>query len=410
VLLPTLGSSGDVHPFIALALALRRRGHRPTIITNPYFQAVIEAQGIAFLPLGRSEDVTRIIAHPDLWHARRGFEVIAREVMVPAIGEMYRLIESRAGTATVIAASSISLGARVAQEKLGIPTASVHLQPVVIRSYIEQGMFGTMRISKSQPMWFKRAFFRLVDWAAIDRLVKPALNELRASLGLPPVERVLDRWLHSPQCVLAFFPQWFAPPQADWPPNTHQVGFPLWDGGGGTITEPALHEFLASGPPPVIFTAGSAASTMQRYFLESVKAVERLGLRAMLVTNFPEQLPRRLPSGVRAFGYLPFSEVLPRAALMVYHGGIGTLAQTVRAGVPHFVVPSAHDQFDNGWRISQLGLGRSVPQSRYRAAHAAREIAAILQDKVIRERCGAYAARIDSAAALERACELIEKM
>ena len=232
MLLPTLGSSGDVHPFIALGTELRARGHRATILTNPYFQDLIEAQGLEFLPVGRTEDVGSAIADPDLWHARRGFEVVARRVIVPSIAEIYRLIESHADSDTVIAASSISLGARVAQEKLGIPTASVHLQPTVIRSYVDQGMFGNVRISKSQPMWFKRAFFRLIDWAAIDRAIKRPLNEFRASLGLAPVDRWLDRWLHSPQCVIALFPEWFAPPQSDWPPNTHQVGFPLWDGAG----------------------------------------------------------------------------------------------------------------------------------------------------------------------------------
>jgi rhamnosyltransferase subunit B len=138
--------------------------------------------------------------------------------------------------------------------------------------------------------------------------------------------------------------------------------------------------------------------------------VRRLGVRAMLVTNFPQQLPRDLPSGVRAFGYLPFGRVLPHAALMVYHGGIGTLAQTVKAGIPHLVVPSAHDQFDNGWRIGRLGLGRCVPQSRYNAAGAAREIDAILHDEQVRKRCREWAGRVDSSATLERACELIEAL
>jgi rhamnosyltransferase subunit B len=128
------------------------------------------------------------------------------------------------------------------------------------------------------------------------------------------------------------------------------------------------------------------------------------------VTNFPEQLPRDLPRGTKAFGYLPFSGVLPHAALIVYHGGIGTLAQTAKAGIPHLVVPSAHDQFDNGWRIGQLGLGGCIPQTRYSAARAAREIDAILHDERMRERCRECAVRIDSSAALARACELIEKL
>jgi UDP:flavonoid glycosyltransferase YjiC (YdhE family) len=260
-------------------------------------------------------------------------------------------------------------------------------------------------------MWFKRAFFRLVDWAVLDRHLARPLNAFRATLALAPVERLLQHWVHSPQCVIGFFPEWFAPPQRDWPPHTRLVGFPLWDGAGGPLAMPAAAlEFLDAGEPPVVFTPGSAASTLQGYFRESVEAARRLGLRAMLVTNFQEQLPRDLPAGVQGFGYLPFSALLPRAALLVYHGGIGTLAQTLSAGIGHLVVPNSHDQFDNGWRIERLGLGRSIAQTRYRAAPVAAAIRRLLLDDGIRQRASQYAASMDSAGALRRACELIEAL
>jgi UDP:flavonoid glycosyltransferase YjiC (YdhE family) len=167
-------------------------------------------------------------------------------------------------------------------------------------------------------------------------------------------------------------------------------------------------DFLEAGGPPIVFTPGSAGATMHRYFQESVAAARELGVRSMLVTNFPEQVPTALPPHVKTFGYLPFSEVLPHAALLVYHGGIGTLAQTIKAGIPHLVVPSGHDQFDNAWRIEQLALGRSIPQTRYRAERVVKAIRAILDDGEGRERCRGYASRIDSGAAVTRACELIE--
>jgi len=402
---------GDVHPFVALGLALRARGHRATILTNPLFQSSIESQGLEFLPVGTLDDVEAAIADPDLWHSRKGFEVVARRVIIPSIERVYRLIEANADGDTVVAASSISFGARVAQEKLELPTATIHLQPTVIRSYVDQGMFGNFRISASQPMWFKKALFRLADWAAIDRVLKRPLNDFRATLGLAPVSRVLHRWIHSPECVIGFFPAWFAAPQIDWPPHSHLVGFPLWDAGGAgapALLPREVSEFLDGGEAPIIFTPGSAASTMQQFFLESIEAARKLGRRAMLVTNFPQQLPSALPPGVEAFGYLPFSEVLPRAALMVYHGGIGTLAQTVKAGVPHLVVPSAHDQFDNGWRLEQLRLGRAIARTSYRAARAATEIRALLGDSAIRIRAREFSTKIDSTASLTRACELIE--
>jgi UDP:flavonoid glycosyltransferase YjiC (YdhE family) len=416
VLLPTLGSAGDVHPFIALGLGLRARGHRATILTNPYFQPLIERLGLQFLPVGTLADVDAAIADPQLWHPRKAFEVVARRLIVPAIEEIYRLIETHADADTVVAASGISLGARIAQDKLKIPTATVHLQPAIVRSLIDAGMVGNMRISASQPMWFKRAFFRLIDWAAIDRSLKRPLNDFRATLGLEAVDRVLHKWVHSPQCVICFFPEWFAARQPDWPARTHLVGFPLWDGGSASgdagssamSVAPDVEEFLDAGEPPVVFTPGSAAATMQQFFAESVETARRLDVRAMLVTNFQEQLPRDLPGSVKAFGYLPFSEVLPRAALLVYHGGIGTLAQTIRAGIPHLVVPNGHDQFDNAWRIEKLGLGLSIPQTRFRSDRAANVIRSILADRGMIGQSRQYAAKTDSVAAVTRACELVE--
>jgi UDP:flavonoid glycosyltransferase YjiC (YdhE family) len=149
---------------------------------------------------------------------------------------------------------------------------------------------------------------------------------------------------------------------------------------------------------------------MHRFFEESIEAARRLGKRAMLVTNFPDQIAARLPQRIRTFGYLPFSRALPRAALLVHHGGIGTLAQAVKSGIPQLIVPNGHDQFDNGWRVERLGLGRSIPQTRYRAGLAMRTIRAILDDPEVAGRAQRYAARIDGAAALTRAAELIEAL
>jgi rhamnosyltransferase subunit B len=407
VLLPTMGSAGDVHPFIALGAALQARGHRATILTNPIFQALIEAQGLGFLAVGTAAEANAAIANPELWHLRKGFKVIA-QVIVPAIAQIYRLIEKHADSNTVVAFSSLALGARVAQEKLGVPTASVHLQPSVIRTLADQGMMGNVRLSGSRPKWFKQALFRMVDALILDRRLKPPVNQLRANLGLAPVDRVMHRWVHSPQLVIAFFPEWFAAPQPDWPANTHAVGFPLWDADGEAAPLAEAEEFLAAGPAPIVFTPGSAGSTMQRFFKESVEAARRSGMRAMLVTNYPEQVPPSLPAEIKVFGYLPFSQVLPRAALLVYHGGIGTLAQGIKARIPHLVVPHGYDQFDSGWRIEQLGLGRSIPQSRYGAGRVTRAIAGILGDGTSALRRADYASRIDSESALSRASILIE--
>src|SRR5262245_43771128 len=115
VLLPTIGSAGDVHPMIGLGLALQARGHRATILTNTWFQELIEKSGLGFLPVGTVEQARTAIADPNLWHPRKGFAVVARHAILPSMQPVFRLIEKHAGANTVVAASGISFGARIAQ-------------------------------------------------------------------------------------------------------------------------------------------------------------------------------------------------------------------------------------------------------------------------------------------------------
>jgi len=418
VLLPTLGSAGDVHPFIALALALQARGHRATVLTNPLFQPLIERCGLGFEALGSAERALAAIRNPDIWHPRRGVQLVLK-IMGPAVAELFSILERRAEAATVVAASSLALGARIAQDKFGLPTATVHLQPSMLRSLEDPLVLGPWH-PHWQPRWTKAALYWVLDRYWIDPALQPAVNVLRMQLGLAPIRRVLQHWVHSPQCVLAMFPSWFAAPRRDWPQRTHLAGFPLWDAREmpgsvlpqelGAKAPVEVDSFLASGEAPVVVTAGSAAATLGRFFSESVRALQTLDRRALLVTNFAQQLPTSLPDTMAATGYAPFGTLLPRSALIIHHGGIGTVAQAIAAGIPQLLVPRAFDQFDNAARVERLGLGRSLADSRYRAAAAASIIGEMLQDGAMRARCREYAARVDSVATLSTACEHLEAL
>jgi rhamnosyltransferase subunit B len=247
-----------------------------------------------------------------------------------------------------------------------------------------------------------------MDTLYAERLICPGLNAFRAKLGIAPVHGIFSGYIHSPELVLGLFPEWYAPPQPDWPANTHLTGFVLHDAGGSADAHAEADAFLDAGPAPVLVTPGSAAMDRSVFFRRTVEACRAAGVRAMLVTNHPAQLPAELPPGIQAFSYLPFSRVLPRSAAIVYHGGIGTLAQAIKAAVPHLVVANAHDQPDNGQRIERLGLGRSLSQLGYRQGAATRALAELLGSPEIRERCREMAPRIDSTAALASACAHIE--
>ena len=409
-MLPTIGSSGDVHPVIGIGRALKARGHHVTVVTNELFSEQIRENGLEFAMLGTRSEAERLMGDPRLWHLMKGFRSIVEGAILPNIRRLYEIIAERRGPSTVVAASTLCLGARVAQDRLGIPTASIHLQPGVFRSLVDNGRLGPFDLGPGVPRLLKRVLFWYIDAAYVDRLICPDLNAFRSTLGLPPVRGIFSRYIHSPQLVLGLFPEWFAAPQVDWPKNTHLTGFIMHDAGGQAQAHAEADDFLAAGTPPVLVTPGSAAMDRTRFFLQTVGACESEGVRAMLVTNHPGQLPGSLPPGIRAFSYLPFSRILPRCAAIAYHGGIGTLAQAVKAGVPHLVVPNAHDQPDNGQRIERLGLGLSVNPRNYHRGAAARVIGELIRSKSIRDRCREYAPRVDGSASLERACALIEQL
>jgi rhamnosyltransferase subunit B len=408
-LLIPIGSAGDVHPFIGLGIELKRRGHRVTVLCNAYFEELIRKTGLEFVPLGTVEDFRRVLDHPDLWDPWRSFQFIYREGFLPVLEPVYQFVVERyvAGE-TIVVASSLAFGARIAQEKFNIPTVSVHLQPAVFRSLYENPVMPTLSLPQGIPRWMKRVVFRVVD-AYIDRVIGPDLNRFRAQVGLFPITRVFKDWLHSPDSVVGFFPEWFAAPQPDWPPQTHLVGFPLYDGFGVEVMPEGLDAFLSKGEPPVTFTAGSAMKQGRWFFEESVKACQQLGHRALLINKFRDQVPDPLPEGMFYAHYAPFSRVFPRSRLVVHHGGIGTTAQVLAAGVPQLVMPLAFDQPDQAMRVERLGVGETIARRNYQADKVANALKNLLRNPMVFQRAKKLAPLNNGPRSLSDACDWVER-
>ena len=411
-LVVSIGSAGDVHPSVAVALALRDRGHAVSVVTNPYFAPLLERVGLPLLPIGTVAQFDAVTANPALWHQLRGMGVIARMVDL-VTSDVYRLIEQQtAARDTVVVAHPLAFGARIAQEKLDVPLVTLHLAPSTLWS-LDQAPVPAHYLGSinSWPQPLKQLLLALGD-RFLDLELAPPLNRFRAELGLAPVRHIASRWWHSPQRAIGLFPEWFAAPQADWPARTALTGFPLYDERGVAPVPPDLEAFLgdaeAAGDPPVVFAPGSANRQAGRFFAAAADACRRLGRRGVLLTRYPEQLPERLPDGVRHAEYAPFSEVLPRAAALVHHGGIGTAAQALAAGRPQLVMPMAFDQPDNAARLVRLGVARMLPPARFSGARVARQLAALLGSDVVANRCAELARRCDASDSIGRTCDLIE--
>ena len=419
VYLVTFGSRGDVHPLLGLGQALRARGHTATVLTNPAFAAQVAQAGLGFVPVGAEQDYHDTISHPKLWHPVDGLGVMWRYLLRPALRPTYEalrgLCSGTGGRPPLVLASPLAMGARVAQESLGLRLCSTYTAPTLLRSLRDPLTIARWQVPPAVPSWARRAVWRLLDRAKLDPLVTPALEALRGELGLPrrpPAQGgVFDRWVHAPQGGLALFPEWFAPTQPDWPVPVHRGAFPLYDeplsGAPEGGEARALQAFLDAGPAPVVFMPGSAQQGTTGFFTAAVAACRQLGLRGVLLGHAQELHAQGSPDTLWAAPYVPFARLLPRARALVHHGGIGTCAQGLRAGLPQLVWPQAYDQFDNAMRLEQLGTGRRLHSQAPDAGAMAQQLGSLLASRSVADACRRQAAAV-AGDGLESACAWLE--
>ncbi len=196
--------------------------------------------------------------------------------------------------------------------------------------------------------------------------------------GVKPPRSIWREWWHSPDGVLTLFPDWFGAPQPDWPDNLFQVDFPMEDLTAEVAMQPELAEFLAAGEKPVVFTPGSANVQAEKFFASAAEAVKRLGIRAVFVTRMENRIPAGMEGRILQVDFVPFSKLLGHASAFVHHGGVGTMAQGFRAGVPQLVMAMSHDQPDNAERLRKIGAGIALMARDFTPERVTKELAKLL--------------------------------
>jgi len=406
-ILVSVGTDGDVFPFVGLGITLRARGHRVTLVANEHYQAPAARHGFAFRALVSSEETNELIGNPDIWHpvksafvgARWGRRVLQRQYDL--------LAELALDEDAVLLAYPPVFAARLVQEKLSRPLVSIVVMPWLILSLCAPpAMAGAFHPPRWAPGWIVRLYWTLLESAA-NLLIGRHVNRIGRSLDLKPI-RSIYRWSFSRQLGIGLFPDWYAPPQPDWPPQMKLAGFPLFDGGHDQGLPKDVLDFCNAGPPPVAFTFGSGMMHGARMFFAAIEACRLLGERGLLLTRFRHQLPVSLPPFVHHCDYAPFRKLFPRCSVVVHHGGVGTTAQALAAGIPQLILPMAWDQQDNARRVKRLGAGQwLLPSS------SADQISGALADLLTpetRTRCRAVAARFGTGDPYEIAAQWIEQL
>ncbi|MEZ5308413.1 MAG: glycosyltransferase [Pyrinomonadaceae bacterium] len=412
ILLAPYGSLGDLHPFIALGLELRARGHEVRICTMEAYREKIATLGFPFFPLRPSLDPEDKDLARQLMDPNSGTENLVRNTMLGSINETHEDLISAADGMDMLVAGEIVFPSYSVSELKRIPLATTTLAPFSLMSARDSVVFPNgIPIGNLGPFGVP---LRALSFAIGKRLVNGwlgAYRDYRKSLGLDPAQDPLFHGKFSDDLHLVMFSRALAEPKPDWPRNGIQTGFCFYDGEQdlGKL-DPELEEFMKSGGPAVVFTLGSAASMdAGDFFDESLKLAKMLDLRAVFVYGQYGEPPKGLDEKRRAFDYAPYGSLFPMASCVVHQGGVGTTSQVLRAGVPHLVVPFAHDQPDNAYRIWKSGAGEYVLRRKFNARSARKKLERLLGRTSYKANALVLKGIIDTEDGTVAACNAIEK-
>ncbi len=411
ILLTTQGSLGDLHPYLALGIGLKERGHRVAVSTTNHYKERVDSAGLEFRPMGphlSPEDpkIVKMVCDPV-----KGSENIFRQLIMPALRESYQDTRVAAEGMDFIVGHPIVFGTPILCEQKKLKWASVTLSPLSFLSVhepIEISGYEFLSGLTRHGMFFRKAFNQL-GRALTNSWMKP-YYAFRKELGLEPGPHPLFEGQHSPHLVLAMFSSLLAAPQPDWPRSAVVTGACYYDRKTGhEALHPALAKFLDAGPPPLVFTLGSTAVLdAGTFYEESAVAARALKRRAVLVCG--KTPPRNADGpGFHLAEYAPYSLLFPRAEAVVCSGGIGTVGQCLKAGTPFVVVPFGNDQPDNAARCFRLGVSRTLARSKYTGARAAETIGALLGDTNARPKAKEAAKVIAGEDGVAAACAAIER-
>lgn len=386
----TVGTTGDIHPFIRIAQSFQAIGRRVTFITNSFHATILQGSGLTFVGLGTEDEYLRIIQDPNIWHPRRGFSALLASYSDQLL-QLDAAIRSTlsAGPVVVIAHPLAVPGAAIARDQTLISKiVSMHLAPSTMRTCHDPLRVGDMTVPRWVPMSWRRAYWRFVEKGWVDPVALAQTNQARRALGLPAVRSsFLSHIEEVPNLTVALFPAWFGPTMPDWPQPMISADFQLFDSAPSERASRELLEFLSAGERPLVFTPGTGNQHAKKFFSCALAAAKSLDQRAILLTKDRSQVPADLPTSVLWQPYVSLAGLLPKVKALIHHGGVGTTAEAFRAATPQLVTPFAWDQFDNAARVEELGTGVVLRASRICARRFTDAIRLLLSSQEVRSRC-----------------------
>jgi rhamnosyltransferase subunit B len=392
IVLATIGSPGDLHPFIAIGLALQVHGFTVVLAVPADHVAKVEAAGLTGVAIvGGFDALTETLGMPPDQVARRIMAdqtYLMNRILMPWLADSTTALDDAMEGAVALVASLFVFAAPIVAEIRGVPLVNVLLQPMATFSAYAPPSTPDFRMMVQAPtgpigrVW-NRSVYGVMRGVLRHRHGRH-VNAVRVARGLPRSRQalLLDTPVGTDLTLCCYSPT-IAPREPDLPKIVRVTGFAIFDSDTGApeTLDPALKAFLLAGPPPLVFTLGSFATFAPGDFYAVAAAIARtLGLRAVLLTGSDDQAAAG--KDIHVCRYAPHSLLFPRACAIVHHGGAGSTGQALRAGKPQLVVPHMGDQYDNGRRIELIGVGRTLSAKHFTTARAGAAITAILTKRV----------------------------
>ncbi|MFD2396191.1 glycosyltransferase [Prauserella oleivorans] len=396
-----------MQPFLALGAALRARGHDVVLATHADFRALAGEAGLDFHAVPGSprnyfsspEVVESLRKGPSVLRLARSTPKVAADAAAAGLAQLDACFAPAFAGADLIVTSVANRHSYLAAPP-DVPWALVSWYPNTPTS-----VFPAMG-APALPLggWYNRLTHhvsRAIEW----RLARPIVNAYRARLGAAPLglrvpftaaER--DRplfYLHSPAVL---------PAPADWPATVHVCGYWFWDRAWSPSRE--LVDAVEADPAPVVLSFGSLWPAVPEGSLDAVAdAVRRCGRRLIVIDG-----PDEVPSGVIRVHDADYTWLFPKAAAVVHHGGFGTGAAALRAGVPQVVLPIFIDHPYWAKRMAALGVAPDpVPAAKLDPARLRAAIRRVLHDERIRHRAAEIGRYVRADRGVEAACEELER-
>jgi UDP:flavonoid glycosyltransferase YjiC (YdhE family) len=392
-----IGSRGDVQPFIAIAYRLHQTGYSVQMAANSDFEDLIRSYGLKFVCLGaNTQDMINTPEGQKMIHSGsfiagiRYYRKHARRQMAEVQQASW---EACQGSDLLIYSGLQLWGASIA-EKLNIPSYPVFLIP----------FYPTRNLPIAQgripDIPFLNPFFYHLLLQATWMLFRPAVNEFRSkTLGIFPLPSGYQHVFGKQQSrVLFAYSPHVLPLPEDWPSQAYITGYCFLPAPQDWQPTQELQEFLASGPVPIYVGFGSMADRNAVQKTQMVlEAIKKTGQRAIIHRGWGGLDTELLPSGIFMVDSVPHEWLFERVSMVVHHGGAGTTAAGLRAGVPSLLVPHFADQFFWGERVYKLGVGpRPIMQKELNTDRLANSINLAKEDVSIREKAASLGRMIRS--------------